>query len=472
MREAFQLTSDEAQLQLTLDNSERYGKLFSPESTAGAYYGKLLPLRPIKIDCIYAGGTATMYRGWVDTFTPTINERGDRVCVVQASGAKQFLQDAEVYIDLMQNVTADEVLAEIFEQVIFPPSLGGAWLLGLTGFTELGVTTYLTELSTEAYDFEVGATTFAYVGDSWENGVNAYAAIERLMRSERGRFFFDRSGKAIFLNHSNFQTHYANDGTVDNKMADAVYDYGAEVKNVIRVGYAPRQITAGTVLLWALDSAVRVQPGATRTIRARYTDDGGGQVAGMNVGTPTITADSGIVLDSFTATARSAELAFVNNGLAVGEVTAADIYGQKITTWNRVEVQELDLDSWGNHGKRVLPLECDLIDNEDDARSIAQYELLRRRDPRGMMRTITMLERTTDNSSLMFNRTIADRLRVVENQTEHDQDYFIVGEEWELTNNLMLAKSTWSLEPASSVLVWLIEVAGHSELEETTYIGF
>ena len=470
MRNAFQLTSDEAELTMTLKNKD---KRFSPENTGGTYYGKLKPQLPIKVDGIYNGSTLTFYRGWVDTFLPSWNVRGELVCMVPARGAKQFLHDTELYLELMQDVTADEVLAVIFEDVILPPITGSTWLLGLSGSSELGVTTYVTDVAGSSYDFEVGAYTFPYVGDSFADKTSAYDVIERLMRSERGHFYFDRSGTAVFLNRSHFQADYNTVGTVNDLMLQMDYDYGSDIKNMIRVNVSPRTISAGTVTLWSLEEAVRVDAGGTVTVRARYADDQGGMVAGYNVGTPTPTASSSsITLTSFTTTARSAECTFVNSGSAPGSVTALDITGQKITTWNRMEIEETDADSVSRYGRRPLDLDCDLLASEEAGRDVAQYELARLSSPRGMVRSLTLAERNSTAGSLMFNRTIADRIRVQETQTGHDAYYFVIGEEWRLSDGLKAYQVNWNLEPASTYAFWILEKTGYGELDSTTRLGF
>ncbi len=468
MREAFQLTADESRLTLTMRNHQ---KKYSPENTSGTYTGKLLPQRPVKIDAIYDGGTATLYTGWVDDFAPTPFERGTLTSIVTCTGAKQFLGRTEVYLELMQMVTVDDVLRVIFDQVVFPPSLTAAWLLGVAGNSELGVSTFL-YASSAAYNFEVGGVNFSYVGDGWENGVRAYDIIERLMRSERGRFYFDRGGTAVFLNRQNFQAHYANDGTVDNTMGGAVYDFGADLYNVARVTCSPRQITAGTVTLWSLDTPVRVEAGEQKTINARYTDDSGAQIGGYNVGTPSITASTGITLASFEPLARSADATFSNSSSSAGSVTAMDITGQKITAYRQLEVEEQDAELAAIYGRRVLDLNCDLLDSEQQARYVAQFELARHKFPRGTMRSVTIQKRTAANMAMMFNRTIGDRINVKEDQTEHDEDYFIVGEKWTLSKGLKSAAVEWSLEPASATNFAILDTTGHNQLDVNAYLGF
>lgn len=472
MSAPYQLTSDEAELTMRLSNDD---KRFSPEYSSGTYYGKLLPQRPVKVDAIYNGSTATMYRGWVDTWSPDPFRTGSQYTLVRAIGAKQTLQDSEVYLSLMQNVTADQVLAAILGQVATPPvGTAGLWRLGVVGASEIGVTNTLGTI-TDIVSFETGVTTFAYVGDSWENGISANDAIERVMRAERGRFFYSRAGSAIFYNHQHYVNHTANDGTVNNTMVSGVYDYGEEFYPIVRVNCSPRTISSGTAdVLWTLENPVTVPSNGTATIRARYADSSGADISGLNIaGTPTFTADSSLItLYSFSAQARSAEAVFVNSG-AKGSVTAMSITGKKLTQFNQIEVEASDGSVAGLYGRRTLAIDASLLDSTDDANDVAYYELGRRKMPKGMFKSISMQEKgSTALASQMFNFTMGTRLRVQETQTGHDHDYFIMGEQWQVSDALKNSMVTWILERTDDTAGWLLGVTGRGELGSATYLGF
>lgn len=469
MREPFQLTAAESRLTLTVRN---YDKKYSPENASGTHYGKLLPQRPVRVDGIYNGSTATLYRGWAEEFQPAPGTTGELTTVISCIGPKQFLSQSKIYLGLMQDVTADQVLEAILGQVIFPANTGSTWLLGLIGSTELGVSTYLVDVADTAYAFDTGVTRFPYVADNWENGIKAYDAILSVMDAERGQFYFNREGSAVFLNRSARQADITNDGTVADSAESIDYSYGADIMNVVRVTVSPRTISAGTVDLWALESALRVDAGGTKTVRARYLDDSGGMIAGYNVGTPTPTMDTGITLDSFTENASGAELTFINGGATAGYVYGGTISGQKMTSWNRLEVEEMDQESRSLYGLKELTINAALLDSEEQGRYVAQYELARRSNPRGQVYTISLSKPTATVESLMFNRTLNDRINVQETQTAHNNDYFIVGEEWNVSNAMKETRVKWTVEPAFVNSFAILDLAGYGELDDTARLGF
>lgn len=464
MSEPFQLTSDEAELTMRLSNDD---KRFSPNYSAGTYYGKLLPQRPVRISAVYSGATATMYQGWIETIDPSPFRIGDQYCVITATGAKMLLQDTEVFLPLLQDVTADQILDRILGLVTFPPASNYYFRLGVIGAQELGITTYF---GTAGYTLETGNTTFAYVGDSWENGISANDAIERVMRAERGRFFYDRSGQGQFYNRQHYQVATAVAGTINNSMTGGDYKFGADYYPVVRVNCAPRTISAGSAdVLWTLESPVRVSQNGTAIIRARYADNSGGEISGLNIGTPTFTMGSGISMTRFEANARSAEAEFVNSSTTAGSVTDGTITGQKLTQWNQIVVEAANGSVVYQYGKRTLSINADLLDSTADAEDVAYYEMNKRSTPRGAFRHIEMQEKgSTSIASLMYSATMGSRINVQETQTGDNQDYFIVGEEWHVSDALRNTLVRWTLEPTFYTQSWVLGITGLSNLGTAT----
>jgi len=75
--------------QIILSNEDR---TFDPENTAGAYYGKITPGRPIRIQATAPGGSAeTIFQGYVDQWDQQYTNPSDAVAVVTASDAFKVL---------------------------------------------------------------------------------------------------------------------------------------------------------------------------------------------------------------------------------------------------------------------------------------------------------------------------------------------------------------------------------------------
>jgi hypothetical protein len=75
--------------QVILSNEDR---TFDPENTVGAYYGKITPGRPIRIQATAPGGSAeTIFQGYVDQWDQQYTNPSDAVAVVTASDAFKVL---------------------------------------------------------------------------------------------------------------------------------------------------------------------------------------------------------------------------------------------------------------------------------------------------------------------------------------------------------------------------------------------
>ena len=75
--------------QVILSNEDR---TFDPENTVGAYYGKITPGRPIRIQATTPGGSAeTIFQGYVDQWDQQYTNPSDAVAVVTASDAFKVL---------------------------------------------------------------------------------------------------------------------------------------------------------------------------------------------------------------------------------------------------------------------------------------------------------------------------------------------------------------------------------------------
>ena len=104
-QQAYTGVGNDAQLTLIMRNDD---KRFTPEYGAGSLYGKLAPLRPIKIESNDATTTRRHFSGWVQSIHPAANRNGERVAMIRVSGAMQFLKATETKIELQENQRSDQ----------------------------------------------------------------------------------------------------------------------------------------------------------------------------------------------------------------------------------------------------------------------------------------------------------------------------------------------------------------------------
>ena len=133
------------------------------------------------------------------------------------------------------------------------PALSDAWVVGDENFSLLGQSTYLTNLETYS-DLEEGVLTLNTAGGNWvrqrgysdqiKDTFDVYRGIRDITAAERGKFFFDREGKAVFWNRHHILDKDEIDGRFDDAMTDMKYTFACldQTKNEVIVTCHPRSV--------------------------------------------------------------------------------------------------------------------------------------------------------------------------------------------------------------------------------------
>lgn len=473
--EPYQHVAGETRADIRLRNID---KRFSPEGTASPMAGSILPNRLMKIQHV-GSGTVDLYTGYIESISPTPGERGDLQCQIVGVGIKQFLERQEYYSPFWEGVTSDEVINDILLNTTLPPTFGRNLIIDLPG--QNLIDTHWISDSGIVGSMETGKTTFAYVGDTWDDGVKAMSAVSDLVNSDRGWFFNSREGSAVYWNRYHLIMNDTLQGTVDNTWAEMDYRYsGEDIQNIIRVVNYPRSISAGSAeTLWQLEEPRTVRTDGTVKFRARYSDqDNDAMVSGRNVTTPN-TVDGSLAVDPVGASysmrvvdssARSMQIEFVNTGNDDFDVTTLIVRGQKVTAYNREEVEATDSLSMSLYGRHVMTINHKLLNDFNFANALAGYELVQRKDPRGIVRSIGINHRSAETIDFMINRTVGDWIRVVDDQTEHDGEYVIMGEQhrWQAGDKHSV---DYILQPTDGLDYIIINISGKNGIDSGRYIG-
>lgn len=513
-RKPYQDTPDDSMLTLVLKNADQR---FSPENASSPLTGKLSPFKPVRIQSNDGLVTHTHWLGWIETIQPAVNFNGERTVEITAAGPMQFYKAAETALPLQENMRTDEIIAELIKEVVIPPALVGAWVLGRVGNSELGQSTRLASL-TQYSELDVGVTTLAMAADNWvqRGGANdqekdtfdVYNAVKDVVAAERGRFLFSRGGKAWFWNRHRLLDEEDVVTALDNTMNGLEYQYAGleDLKNEVVVVCHPRTVgTSDQDVLWQLEDEVRVPVGETRTVHAKFEDGSDNRIGGKDVTISDVEFRfeeqsqyedqfyNGTIEDgsrsakgenqqgdgsaslSADVRANSVVLEITNDGDLEAFLTQCIIRGKKITDYGRMEASAKDGASIIDYGRRTLRLNLPSVDNHGDAQLIADFELHRRSTPRGMVKSVSLSSHGEDGGNQhtqQLVRSFGDRITVVEEQTEHSSDYYIVGELHKLSAGASLLETTWHLEPAPDEFPWKLGVEGRSELGQTTVLTY
>jgi hypothetical protein len=513
-RTPYQDTADNSTLTLVLNNSD---KRYSPENGSSPMAGKLTPFKPVRIQSYDGSNTRTHWMGWIESIQPTVGTYGERTVEISAAGPMQFYKAAETALDLQENMRTNDIIAALIKEVVIPPALVGAWVLGRVGNSELDATTRLADV-TQYSILDPGIKTLAIAADNWvqRGGLNdqkkdtfdVYRAVKDVVAAERGRFLFSRDGKALFWNRHRLIDEVTVSATFDNAMQGLDYQYAGleEFKNEIIVVCHPRAVSVSNQdILWELDEEVRISAGKSRTINAKYQDGSDNRIGGKEVtltnvkfrfetqpelggelyGENGYTVHNGessagesaegeawVKLD---ARANSAEIEITNVGTADAILTSAALRGRKITDFGQMEAKAIDSASIIDYGRRTLRLNLPSVDNFDDAETIAQFERQRRSQPQGAVKSLTLKShgKTGGNAHAhQLARTLGDKIIVAEDQAGHIGSYYIVGEQHRLSASATLFETTWYLEPAPDTYPWKLGVTGRSELGQATTLAY
>ncbi|GAB5494695.1 MAG: hypothetical protein Phog2KO_49100 [Phototrophicaceae bacterium] len=453
-------------LNLTLNNSD---KRFSPDYISGdnsnPLEGLVRPLRPVSV----RSGDGTSHRqhwsGWIEMVQAKTNQYGERTASIKASGSEHFFGNVETNIEIQQNKRTDQIIERLLQEVDMPQDLTMTTLIGSEGYSEIGITAWINDDFKIEREVEIGKSTLAYAADNWvrrsaegnqADTFNVFRALKDTVAAERGRLFFNREGQAVFWNRHHLITNRTIQATLNDAMQDLAYEFAGEGEfaNDITVTCHPRTISPnGNVILWQLDNPITVQPGDTREIGASFHDDSDNRIGGKDIylSGVSITGDGTLAMKN--AGANRAKLVLKNNSSQYSiTLNSAEVRGYKITDFGRMDATSVDLESINFYGHREMSLNLLAIDNQDDAQGIADFELMRRRTPSGKVQTISLKSQAKlggNQHSEQLARTIGDRIKIIESQTGHIGEYFIIGEEQRLSQQATLLETTWYLESAT-----------------------
>jgi hypothetical protein len=462
--------------QITLRNIDQ---TYSPE------INPLQPGQVVRIQSDDGSTVRTHFVGHITHIEPQPGDQGRRRAIIHAADASwQFAQHI-IRLPPQVNARADEVIEQILDRMpLRRAKLKGYWVLGKLNHSELATNTRL-PIATILRSLETGQSTFTYIGDTWGDGVPADAAIRQMAESERGRFFIDRSGQAVFYNRHHLLKATDSLATFVDDMAALEYDYGAGTISRVQVRLLPRSIGSDGTTLWELESPLRIPARTDPPLQviARFRDAEGRPIGALALMTPVPNLDytaaeeangSGIDLTGrVDVVLRRSDFSAVL--LEIRNRANRDAYlqpgtrirGTPLYTGDPLVIEQTSHNSLAFYSSQTLRFDLPALDSAEEADSLARYELARRKTPRGNIRSLT-LSSTTHRAQILA-RTLFDRITVQEAQTGHSTDYFILAESHTVDLGSTRHHITWTLESADSNRFWLL---GYSLLNLDTVLGY
>jgi len=425
---------------------------------------------PVRWQLSYLGSSAYKFYGKLFSAIPTPGVKGERLTVCQAT---DWMDDA-LDIDLPD-------LATQFNQ----------------SSSQL-VTTILDALTTQpvARSIESGLETYAIALDGGATGSRPKVreVLNDICLSEFGYCYIkgDPTTGGVFQFEN--RHHRAANPTVQITLSDTEIEVGGlsvpgsrdQVYRSVRVYWYPtRTDTAATTILFSLQTtSTLIQPGETNdTIFGPYRDPTNADIIGATAQVaPVATTDytfnaaengSGTDLTAdFTVTASYTGLGvrytITNNGATAGYITKLQARGKGIYRYEAYA----EVTVAGSYGDQVFEFWMPLQNDGNVAADVAEHLASILATPFAHAPFARFnANRSATLMAAAILREPGDRIAVTETVTGLSHQFTINSVRLELQAGNIL-DCTWGLEPADAQHYWLLEVAGSSELDVSTYIGF
>jgi hypothetical protein len=489
MSSPYQEVAPPARLSITLDNSSG---AFDPENTGAAYYDLLKKGTLVRVQATYSATTYTLFIGKLSMITVEPGVYG-RDATLQAADLMTELLDAEYVPPLQTNATTDEVLEALFASgIIALPYATDYWVLGVSGYSELGSTTILLGAA-DMIDFDTGKTTLSYAGDNagTEQGVSAQGFIRDVVAAEcGGRFFFNgRTGKFTF--HSrHHDVNYTIDDTLTSARIDRMtYTVQDDIVNRVTINYQPRRLGDVASVVWELDEPITLPPGVTKVITARYRDPdnesahvgvidplppaAGTDYIAYQTGTNTVITSLLSITPNWGGSSAKLQLTNGSGNLSM-DVRTLRLRGTPLISHNKQSVESFDANSYVTYGLYDRTLTLRLVDDVELAQNYADSIVAQ--FGHGVARVTSVsfnANKDAARMALAMDCAPGTYITITDSSTSHDADYVVVGERHSVTaGGEHTHEVTLTLKPLARAQYWILGVSGFSELGSTTYPAF
>jgi hypothetical protein len=408
-------------------------------------------------------GAQVLFTGLVASIVPTVGALGAREAVLTAHDSMAEVEAWRVRLPVQVNARADEVLNALLRRMsLRPVPLEGVWRLS---YSLLGRNTRLRLLTPMSFD--VGRVRFAYVGDTWGEGVSARSAIAEVVSAEGGRFFVTREGVLRFANrHDGVNATPAATLNDDMHALELAHE---RPYNAVSVRYAPRKIGTPATPIWVSEDVLACPPLAVREVALTWRNAQDAQIGALDVLPLRPQQDylvttrpdpygrditSAVEVRLRDVSASGATLWLRNPLSQYAYVHGLRAYGTPITAHDAQTITAHAYDGLARDGLNVWRRDLPALNTPEQADIIARYALKQQRASPTYARRVTPTHAHTARAY-----TLGDTVRLIVAHPPHDARYRIVGEEHTLTQGGTTHRATWTLARAHPPHYWQLRAS-------------
>lgn len=345
-----------------------------------------------------------------------------------------------------------------------------------------------------AESYATGQDTFAFANDTWrDEQTTAWQALKDIVLSEWGTIWMAGDGTLTFKDRHDRPKHL----TVDLSIADKKWvemdpsRAREDMATIVEVTVTPRVVGGVGSVLWTLEDVPSLDPGQSATYTARYTDPNqeAARVGAQDVISPAQTTDytmnsqadgggddlSGDFTVTPTKGGNATSLLVTNGGTVTGYITKLQIRGTPLLTYQTVVMrEESDSQHLADYGPLELMLDMPIQDDPAVGASLARYLRLQYEDPMTRVKGITILaNRNATYMTAALGLDVNDRIEITDTELGLSAEaFFVESIQHRISHGGAIHLTTFGLSPASRNQMWVLGIAGASELGETTYWGY
>lgn len=331
-----------------------------------------------------------------------------------------------------------------------------------------------------------------------DEAISVMTELDKLAKSEYGYIYLMGDGTLVFESRA----HRANNRTnivnfTESQIAQLDLEYNRDrALNSVKVIIHPRRVdAANNTVLYAITTITRIEPGDSYTPFGPYRDptQESARVGGIDMQTPVASTDylmnsaedgSGTDLTgscSVTASFGGNGVSFTvtNTGSITGYLTRLQCRGRGLYDFDNVVLREQDDNLQRDVGQVEEVLDQPYSDSIRVASEIALYILQTQSQGIASVDRVGFFANSSALIEQAIFRDIGDRIGLNETMTGISTattttivpGFHIQGVAYR-DNGGGYVTVSWVLTPADNSAYWYLEVAGMSELNSTTILGF
>lgn len=309
------------------------------------------------------------------------------ICV----GLEEPLYTQRISIPIMQNATAEDIIAAVLDRVNFR-LVQVKDILRLDHTTEGVLGKKLGDISIPR-SLDKSTKTYPYAGDDWDNKL-AIDIIRDVVTSESGKFWTDRAGTLIFKEKANLIRDNAANQIVDSAVIEMQRRVGKHEFNATNISFSGRDVGTPLSTIFQIDEPLLIRAGRSRKLSCRYRDSSKNPIGALAFTIPTrftdyIANSDGTDTSSDYTTDIVISLIDEDGSRANFEIyhlKPIDLYlgtfkirGTPLAKSNPITIELIDWTLATTESIRYLPLSAPLLSNSALAEDLGRFELARRR---------------------------------------------------------------------------------------------